>query len=97
MLRDKDISAVFGALIGRIDRWHVASLPGPRGASADALRASLLALGVHAENIVIFENVADALLQAREIAGENDRIVIFGSFLTVAAALPIARSSTAPR
>jgi len=97
MLRDKDIAAVFGALKDRIDIWHVAPLPGPRGASADMLRAALLALGVPAQSIKTFDGVDDALRQAREIAGETDRIVVFGSFLTVAAALPIARSGAVLR
>ncbi|HZP88621.1 MAG TPA: bifunctional folylpolyglutamate synthase/dihydrofolate synthase, partial [Burkholderiales bacterium] len=85
------------ALEGRIDRWHVASLPGARGADAEMLRATLLDLGVPEERIGGFANVEDAFVQAREMAGENDRIVVFGSFLTVAAALPLARSSTAHR
>ena len=32
MLRDKDIAGVLRALAPRITRWHLASLPGPRGA-----------------------------------------------------------------
>ena len=34
MLRDKDIAGVLRALAPRITRWHLASLPGPRGAVA---------------------------------------------------------------
>src|SRR5204862_510129 len=37
MLRDKDIGAVLQILAPRITRWHLASLAGPRAASARAL------------------------------------------------------------
>ena len=37
MLADKDIAGVAAALAGRIDRWHVAPLPGPRGADVATL------------------------------------------------------------
>lgn len=87
MLRDKDIAGVIGAMRGRIDRWYVAPLPGPRGASADALRQSLLQAGIADEAIMACESVAAALARARENASEADRIVVFGSFLTIAAAL----------
>ena len=40
MLRDKDIAAVVRAVAPRFTRWHLASLGGPRGASAAELRAS---------------------------------------------------------
>jgi dihydrofolate synthase/folylpolyglutamate synthase len=40
MLADKDIAGVIAALAARVDRWFVATVPGPRGASADALRRS---------------------------------------------------------
>ena len=39
MLADKDIDGVIAAVGSRIDRWYVATLPGPRGATGDALRA----------------------------------------------------------
>ena len=71
----------------RVDRWHVATLPGPRGASASALRDALERCGVAASTIHAFDDVASACAAARDEAGEADRIIVFGSFLTVAAAL----------
>ena len=38
MLADKDIDGVVAAMRARIDRWYVATLPGPRGASGGAPR-----------------------------------------------------------
>ena len=87
MLADKDMAGVVQALRPRVDRWFVASLPGVRGASAQQLRDVLLAAGVEAASIRTFDDVPAALAAARAVAGEADRIVVFGSFLTVAAAM----------
>jgi dihydrofolate synthase/folylpolyglutamate synthase len=87
MLRDKDIDGVIDAVMPRVDRWRVASLPGPRGTAAHALAAHLRARGVAREAIAEFPDVQSALAAARGEAGDTDRIVAFGSFLTVAAAL----------
>ncbi|MBA3903901.1 MAG: bifunctional tetrahydrofolate synthase/dihydrofolate synthase [Rhodocyclaceae bacterium] len=82
MLRDKDIAGVVKRLKGRIDRWLVATLDGPRGASAEDLAGILAQQGVVPTGS--FASPAQAWRAARERAGENDRIVVFGSFLTVA-------------
>jgi dihydrofolate synthase/folylpolyglutamate synthase len=100
MLADKDIDGVIAAARSRMDRWNVASLPGPRGAVADVLRAKLAAAGVADSDIRVFADVASAYRAAAAEAGEADRIVVFGSFLTVAAALAIGRphpSTAQPR
>ncbi len=87
MLADKDIAGVVAATQARIDRWFVASLPGARGAGAAQVRSMLLAAGVDDAAIRTFDDVALAMFAARDAAGRTDRIVVFGSFLTVAAAL----------
>ncbi|HEX9301168.1 MAG TPA: bifunctional tetrahydrofolate synthase/dihydrofolate synthase [Casimicrobiaceae bacterium] len=87
MLADKDIAGVISAVRSRVDRWNVATLPGPRGASAAALRAELLRNGVMPETIRSFDDVGAALGAARAEAHEADRIAVFGSFLTVGAAI----------
>ena len=87
MFADKDVAGVVVAMKPHIDRWFVASLPGPRGASADVLRELLLTSGVTASAVRIFSDIASAYAAARENAGEADIIVVFGSFLTVAAVL----------
>ena len=77
MLRDKDIAAVLKEMVPRITRWHVASLPGPRGASAEELARNLEGQ-VHQH-----ETPVEAFRAAGAAAGEGDKIVVFGSFLTV--------------
>jgi dihydrofolate synthase/folylpolyglutamate synthase len=92
---DKDIDAVIAALKPRVDRWLVATLPPPRGATAAQLRARLEQAGVAGEAVLTFDEPGQAYVAAREMAAEADRIIIFGSFLTVGAALAQARERSA--
>ncbi|MBX9848669.1 MAG: bifunctional tetrahydrofolate synthase/dihydrofolate synthase [Rhodocyclaceae bacterium] len=82
MLRDKDMDAVISALKGRVESWLPCTLTGPRGASAAELSTRLEAQGESVE--AEFDSPQAAYTYAREKAVENDRIVVFGSFLTVA-------------
>ncbi len=86
MLADKDIAGVIAAMRPRVDRWLVATLPGPRGAQAAHLAEVLVGAGVDRSALRTFDAIGDAFAAARSQAGEADRIVVFGSFLTVAAA-----------
>ena len=85
MLRDKDIAGVVRAVAPRITRWHLATLPGPRGADARFLSSIFLDMQIQTP-IVEHDTVAAALAAARIEAGESDKIIVFGSFLTVAGA-----------
>ncbi len=86
MLSDKDRAAVATALDANIDSWLLAGIDAPRGATALDLAEVLRAAGVKGA-IKTYLTVADALRYAYEAAGENDRIVVFGSFYTVAEAM----------
>ncbi len=83
MLADKDIAGVVRRLKTHVDKWFVATLPGPRGATAGTLAAIVAAEHPWAE-VGLFESPAAALAAARAEAGADDRIAVFGSFLTVA-------------
>jgi len=78
MLRDKDIPGVLGAVAPRITRWHLATLAGLRGAEAAELAKHL-----PGRKVQLHASPAEAFQAAREGAGEDDKIVVFGSFLTV--------------
>jgi folylpolyglutamate synthase/dihydropteroate synthase len=54
------------------------------------MRDALIAAGVSADCIVTHDDAASAFRAARDAATEADRIVVFGSFVTVAAALAAA-------
>ena len=88
---DKDIDGVISHMKGRVDHWCVTDLPLQRAASAAFLRERLLAAGVAASDapdaectIECFPSPEKAFANAKNRAGENDRIAVFGSFLTVA-------------
>lgn len=83
MMRDKDIAGVVQAMRHRIDHWLPVDLEGPRAASAAHLGAILANSGVPAL-LPGFASPSAALAHARKHASEDDRIVAFGSFLTVA-------------
>ena len=82
MLRDKDIDSVVGVLAPQVDQWLVCTLPPPRGALAAELAQVLGRAGVHA--VREFDNPASAYAAACSEAADNDRILVFGSFHTVA-------------
>jgi dihydrofolate synthase / folylpolyglutamate synthase len=86
MYKDKDIAGVARAVRSHVDHWFIAPSPGARGAGAAALARHLAAAGVDAP-ITACEDTAAAYGQACDQAGENDRILAFGSFLTVAAVM----------
>ena len=92
MLKDKDIAGVLRELAPRITRWHLATLPGPRGATADELAARL-------ENAPVkkFASPGAALAAALGSANENDKIVVFGSFLTVGEVMAWLKHKTSRR
>jgi dihydrofolate synthase/folylpolyglutamate synthase len=90
MRADKDATGVLEALGDRIDHWWLPPLPGAGGASPRTLCEHLRARGYSAEgahSAIVVDSVGDGLAKAREMADESDRIVVFGSFLTVAEAL----------
>ena len=87
MLKDKDITGVVAALGNAISHWFIAPLEVPRGAGIDQLEAALAAAG--AESRTRCSDVASAYAQACDMATENDRIAVFGSFYTVASVMRI--------
>ena len=93
MLRDKDIAGVVSLLAKRIDHWLVCTLPPPRGARAAELAQALRQAGVDA--VREFENPAAAYAAARGEAAESDRIIVFGSFHTVAEVIAAREQSKA--
>jgi dihydrofolate synthase/folylpolyglutamate synthase len=86
-LGDKDIVGVVDALAERIDVWHLAGLAdsGPRGLAVEAFAERLA--GTAADSGTRHADVAGALEAAVAQAGPGDRVLVFGSFHTAAAAL----------
>ena len=85
-LADKDVTSVVDAFAGTPLHWHLAGLDaGPRSQSADQLAARLE--GTVAARALRHPRVEDALAAALAGARAGDRVLVFGSFHTVAEAL----------
>lgn len=88
-LGDKDIEGIVAALGSRIACWHLGGLADqPRGLSAEAL-AARVADAAQASELRVHPGVGDALAAAHSGAGADDRVLVFGSFHTVAAAMAL--------
>jgi len=86
MLADKDLQASLRPLAGRVDGWLLAELATARGSSAAAL-AEVVSGSRLGGSVECFASPALAFARAAKVAGENDRIIVFGSFHTVAAVM----------
>jgi len=88
MLKDKDVAGVVREMALQVDVWLLAGIASPRGASAEELR-HIIKQELSAGEILIFHGITEAFHHACKAAGENDRIVTFGSFYTVAEAMSV--------
>jgi dihydrofolate synthase/folylpolyglutamate synthase len=86
-LADKDIETMVGILDSHVGHWHLAGLhdAGPRGQGVEMLAQRVAA--VADAPIQCHGSVAEALAAAREACSASERVLVFGSFHTVAAAL----------
>jgi dihydrofolate synthase/folylpolyglutamate synthase len=98
IMEDKDIEGVLKPMAGIIDHWCVADLPSPRSAQPAALAEQIAALrpaGAKESDfsVTTFADPAAAFANAVSRAEENDRIVVFGSFYTVAGVMAARKNS----
>ena len=86
MLKDKEASTVSAILKPAIDDWYIAGLSGSRGMNVDTLALALKGV-IDDDKINTFDTVSNAYREAMANAGKGDRVVIFGSFHTVASVM----------
>jgi dihydrofolate synthase/folylpolyglutamate synthase len=99
VMQDKDIAGVIAPMAEFVDHWCIAELPSPRSAHtaelAETIAAATPAGAKPGErSITQFSDPEKAFANAMSRAGENDRIVVFGSFYTVAGVMAARKSST---
>jgi dihydrofolate synthase/folylpolyglutamate synthase len=85
ILADKDVAGIVRAMRAAVDQWITVGLEGPR-----SLDAGELASRLEGENVGPVHDAPDVAAGCRlaaGLAGPHDRVVVFGSFLTVGAAL----------
>jgi dihydrofolate synthase/folylpolyglutamate synthase len=85
MLRDKAIDEVVRALAGNIDVWYTAGLGGSRGLDAPSMATAVKRLGTDVK-LSAHNRVSEACAAALQQANATDRVIVFGSFHTVAEA-----------
>jgi dihydrofolate synthase/folylpolyglutamate synthase len=86
MLADKDAASVIAALRDEIDAWWACMPASPRACNAAEL-ATILRSHAGSAPVRVQPDVGMALAEARSAAHESDRIIVFGSFYTVASVL----------
>jgi dihydrofolate synthase / folylpolyglutamate synthase len=96
-LADKDVEAVLSILKPHIQRWYIAGIEdaGPRSLSTNALKLRMIQQ-IDTGDISEYTHVADALSAAQADIPTSERILVFGSFHTVAAAIRGFRNSQVP-
>ncbi|WP_299584675.1 bifunctional tetrahydrofolate synthase/dihydrofolate synthase [uncultured Microbulbifer sp.] len=89
VMQDKDLPGLFAPLGGVVDRWHPALLPeNTRAAETEALLTGLEQAGIAETNVdQRCPTVADGLQLLLPTLGPQDRLLVFGSFFTVAEVL----------
>ncbi len=87
LLADKEIAAALSPLMDKVDSWHTFTLDSERAASLDQLTTALLEAG--ATRFDTHNSPADAWQAVLAQAQAGDRVLIFGSFYTVAAIMPL--------
>lgn len=86
MLADKDAAGVVAALAETVDQWWVCAPDSPRALPATRL-AEVVRSRAPGAPVKVEAEARRALAAARGEAREDDRILVFGSFYTVAAVL----------
>ena len=87
MLKDKDIAGVCQIMCQIIDHWYVAPLNTPRSATTQQLIDCLTTLAI--KPVQHYPSITIAYHQAFLTAQPGDRIVVFGSFYSVAEVLQL--------
>ncbi len=83
MLSDKDVAEFTAVLSPVVDDWYLATLAGARGRSSRDLQ-QLIRGSSEPAMLRSYQDVATAYQQAHADAEEGDRVVVCGSFVTVA-------------
>ncbi|WAM50088.1 bifunctional tetrahydrofolate synthase/dihydrofolate synthase [Vreelandella venusta] len=87
MLNDKDADGVISALLPRITDWVCVTLEGERGRSADELAGRITSLGGRVHGCASSPEAGVQIIA--EQLTPSDRVLVTGSFFTVAALLEI--------
>jgi dihydrofolate synthase/folylpolyglutamate synthase len=88
-MRDKELAGVVRPFLGLAAGWYVTQASAERGATGAELQALLV--GLDAARVTATASVAAACAAARAAAEPGDRVLVFGSFVTVGTAMEALR------
>ncbi len=88
VLEDKDVEGIIGAVNRQIDEWYISELDSERSLGTADLQDHIKRLDPEAV-VKIFPSISKGWLAAKDKASRTSRIVVFGSFLTVAEVLSL--------
>jgi len=86
-MRDKDLAALISRVAPIVDAWYCTDLPLPRAESALALADVVRSVVAADRTVSTHASPSAALASAMAAADPADRILVFGSFLTVGGVL----------
>lgn len=85
VMADKPLRDMLGLLESEIEAWYLPALPDlPRAASPASVAAELAS-----QAVAVFPSVQSAWQAVLEATSVGDRIIVFGSFVTVGAVMPL--------
>jgi dihydrofolate synthase/folylpolyglutamate synthase len=85
MMADKDVDMALEPFRDIVTHWYLVAPACARAMPPEALAERLAQTGMSYQ---ICSSVQDGIVSARQDAQNNDRIIVFGSFFTVAEAMP---------
>ena len=91
MLDDKNAKACLTPLLALVDQWYLSDLQGSRGRSANNLKQLLNDSEIDGNQLQCYSSPLEAYKAACLSASKEDRILVTGSFYTVAPVLKLVR------
>ncbi len=85
LLADKDVEGVVSPLTP-VDAWHVVGLPTKRSAKVNTVAQVIKRVHCRAK-VNLYPNIKMAQMELESVTEHGDRVVVFGSFYTVAQVL----------
>ncbi|MBT6754676.1 MAG: bifunctional folylpolyglutamate synthase/dihydrofolate synthase, partial [Gammaproteobacteria bacterium] len=82
VLKDKDVYSLIKPMISNVDKWYCGTINSDRGMNSEEIKIRMSS-AINQKNIKTFDSIDEACSQAMASLGENDRLVVYGSFYTV--------------
>jgi len=82
VLKDKDVYSLIKPMINSVDKWYCGTINSDRGMNSDEIKTRMSS-AINQKDIETFDSIDGACSRAMLSLGDNDRLVVYGSFYTV--------------